>query len=35
MQATIKLERTTKHTEHIVKNMFNAYFFDTAPYNDE
>ncbi len=35
MQATVKLERTTNRTEHIVKNMFVAYLYDTAPYGDE
>jgi predicted acetyltransferase len=35
MQIPVALERTTEQTEHIVKNMFVAYFNDTAPYNDE
>ncbi len=30
----VTLERTTNETEHIVTNMFVAYFADTAPYND-
>lgn len=35
MQSTIIVERTTDQTEHIVRNMFVAYFYDTAPYTDD